>query len=284
MLIGTTGAAHQLGPAGVTAMEAAAVRAAVGSAAMVALTARTLRLETVRRHAGLLAASAAALAVLLPGFFVANARLGVAVGSVLAIGTGPLFAGLAEWVLGTAPGRRWVFATAVAVAGVGLMSCARAGAGGGGVDAVGVGAGVLSGAGFGVFLIALRRLADRGASSGEVMTWAYLFGSIPLVATLLADPPRWVTSPAGMRTALYLGVVTVGLAYWLLGRGLARMRPSTAATLSLAEPVTATAIGVVVLDETLTSAGWVGVSLVLVGLASTGTDQQLAADAAVATR
>jgi DME family drug/metabolite transporter len=69
---------------------------------------------------------------------------------------------------------------------------------------------------------------------------------------------------------MHLGIVTVAVAYLLYGYGLRSIPASMAATLTLAEPVTAALAGVVVLDEHLTAAGWIGAALVAAGLVLTG--------------
>jgi DME family drug/metabolite transporter len=67
---------------------------------------------------------------------------------------------------------------------------------------------------------------------------------------------------------LWLGVVSLAASYLLFGRGIARVAVSTATTLSLAEPLTAATLGVVVLDEHLTRAAVAGMALVFAGLAA----------------
>ena len=67
-----------------------------------------------------------------------------------------------------------------------------------------------------------------------------------------------------------LGLATVGLAYSLYGYGLRTLEPSTAVTLTLAEPLTAAVLGVIVLGEQLQPFGWLGAVLVVVGLAAAG--------------
>ena len=69
-----------------------------------------------------------------------------------------------------------------------------------------------------------------------------------------------------MAVALHLGVVTVGFAYLLFAIGLAAIPVATAATLTLAEPLTAGLLGVFVLGETLTTTAVFGIALLLVGL------------------
>ena len=54
---------------------------------------------------------------------------------------------------------------------------------------------------------------------------------------------------------LFLGVVPTAVAYVLFARGLRGLQASEAATITLAEPVTAAALGVFVLGEAITGGG-----------------------------
>ncbi|MFN2190465.1 MAG: EamA family transporter, partial [Candidatus Promineifilaceae bacterium] len=60
--------------------------------------------------------------------------------------------------------------------------------------------------------------------------------------------------------------VTVALAYILFGRGLAAVSVSTTMTLTLAEPLTAAMLGIIVLGEELSPAATIGAVLILAGL------------------
>lgn len=73
-------------------------------------------------------------------------------------------------------------------------------------------------------------------------------------------------TPQGLGVSLHLGIVATGIAYLLFTRGLIHVSPSTAVTLSLAEPLTATLLGVFVLKETLILSSWIGIGLLLTGL------------------
>ncbi len=66
--------------------------------------------------------------------------------------------------------------------------------------------------------------------------------------------------------ALYLGRVTVGVGYTLFWVGLRGVPVAMAATLTLAEPLTAGKLGVLVLGERLSLAAGLGIGLILVGL------------------
>lgn len=64
----------------------------------------------------------------------------------------------------------------------------------------------------------------------------------------------------------WLGLIATGLSYVLFQHGLARLPAGTVATLSLAEPVTATVLGVLVLREQLSGLTAVGIAVVVLSL------------------
>jgi DME family drug/metabolite transporter len=65
---------------------------------------------------------------------------------------------------------------------------------------------------------------------------------------------------------LYLGIATTSIAYILFSAGLKRISSSAAVTLSLAEPLTAALLSVVVVGERLNGASWLGVTMLLGGI------------------
>ena len=66
--------------------------------------------------------------------------------------------------------------------------------------------------------------------------------------------------------ALFLGAVPTALAYVLFARGLRELTPGETATLTLAEPLTATGLGVLALGERPGAVAAIGAALVLAGL------------------
>jgi DME family drug/metabolite transporter len=167
------------------------------------------------------------------GFFLAIGRLGVATATVVAIGTGPIVAGLLDRVLrGTALRGRWWVGVALAIAGIAVMT----GANGVTLDPMGVASAVAAGCCFPVFGDAIRDLlADRP----PLTAIATVFGAAILPAVVLLGVAG--TDPMdtdGTTTALlYLGVVTIATAYLLWSTGLATLTLGDAVTLTMLEPV-----------------------------------------------
>ena len=198
-------------------------------------------------------------------FFAAVADTGVAVGTVVAIGSAPAFTGVFDRLGGGDPlGPRWAGATALACVGVALL--VLGGGGGAEVAPGGVALAALAGAGYAAYAVASKRLLDAGNAPESVMAGIFGIGAL-LVAPLLAIVPSGeLLSPGGLALALYLGSVPTALAYVLFARGLRRIPASETATLTLAEPLTAAALGVIALGERPGPLAVAGAALVLAGL------------------
>jgi DME family drug/metabolite transporter len=198
-------------------------------------------------------------------FFAAVDDTGVAVGTIVALGSAPAITGALEWaVAGRRPDARWCAATALACAGVGLLVLA-----GGvhtGVSAPGIALAVGAGAAYATYTLTAKRLLADGHAPEHVMARAFGLGALGLVPVLLVGAPAALLRPGGLALALFLGIVPTALAYVLFARGLRRLSAAETSTLTLAEPLTAGLLGALVLGEQLTAASAAGAALVLGGL------------------
>jgi DME family drug/metabolite transporter len=264
VLFGTTGTAQALGPEAAAPLAVGSARILVG-AALLALVARRIAAPgPARWDRRVLAASGVCVALYQVAFFVAVDLTGVAVGTVVAIGSGPAFAGGLAWAIeGERPTRRWAAATALAAAGVALLV---AGSGGAAVDPAGVALALLSGLGYAGYTVGAKRLLRAGHAPEAVMAWAFGIGALVLVPVLVAAAGAWLATPGGLGLVLYLGALPTALAYVLFARGLQRLGAGETATLTLAEPLTAAALGIVILGESPTAVTAAGAGLVLAGL------------------
>jgi drug/metabolite transporter, DME family len=277
VLWGTTGTAQALAPDGATPLGVGAVRLGLGGAGLVAVAAARARAGVGLPWGGgrgsrgggrawwwRAAVGAVCVAAYQPAFFGAVDRTGVAAGTIVAIGSAPLLAGLLGWVVRRErPPPAWWPATGLALAGGVLLV-----AGGSGdlrLDGAGVLLALAAGASYAGYTVAAK---DLLASGDPVVVMAILFGggAVLLVPVLAVEPLGWVLEPSGAAAALHLGLLTVTAAYLLFAVGLRGVAVATAGTLTLAEPATAGLLGLTVLGERLTPAGWVGVALVLGGL------------------
>ena len=108
---------------------------------------------------------------------------------------------------------------------------------------------------------------DGRHPADTVMAVLFAGGALLLLPLLLVVDLGWVATWSGVATVLWLGAVPTALAYWLFARGLRRLPAAEVATLTLAEPVTATLLGVAVLGEPVTVGLLIGGVLVVASLA-----------------
>ncbi len=270
VLVGTTGTAQALGPQSATPLGIGAVRAVLGAVALgaLALGARNARPDrgTGIRSPRLIALGAIGVAVYQPAFFIGVDQVGVAVGTIVAIGSGPAFAGLMAAGLGRTPPPLWWWGTCLAVAGGAVMILAQNGASPQSINLIGVAAALAAGFGYALYTTTAQLAAEHGADPTAVLAVQFGLGSLVLVPVLFIEPMDWLATSSGLIMALHLGVITIGLAYGLVGYALARIDAPLVTTLFQAEPVTAAGLAVVVLHETLPAVAWLGALAVIAGL------------------
>jgi drug/metabolite transporter, DME family len=264
VLFGTTGTAQALGP-DIEPLTVGTARIVVGAVLLVGIALASGRFRLGAADRRLILLSGACVAAYQATFFAAVADTGVAVGTVVAIGSAPVFTGLmARAFAGERLGRRWAGATALGCAGVCTLVL---GSGGGEISLPGVGLALLAGAGYGGYAVAGKTLMNQGATPEALMASVFSIGAVVLIPTLALAPTGELLSGSGLVLAVYLGALPTAAAYILFARGLERLGAGETATLTLAEPVTAAALGFAVLGERPGAAALAGAALVLAGLA-----------------
>jgi DME family drug/metabolite transporter len=280
VLFGTTGTSQALGPDGTTPLSIGVMRMVIGGTGLAVIAFSLAARHARRRPAAaprprltlqplsLMMLTGACLALYQPLFFLGTARNGVAVGTVVALGSAPILAGLLEWALTRrTPTPTWMAATALATLGVVLLGFGGEAGDGSGTDPLGLLGSVGAGASFAVIANAQRRLLDAGwdpftvvgamgASSAAICAFALPFVDL-----------AWLGTGSGVAMALWLGLGTISIAYVLFTWGLSGLTAATAATLTLGEPLTASVLGIVVLGERLSALAVVGLVVLAAGLA-----------------
>ncbi|HSH01743.1 MAG TPA: EamA family transporter, partial [Anaerolineae bacterium] len=273
MLWGTTGTTQALAPAEAGPLAVGAVRQGVGGLVLLLVAVGQGHLDW---RGGWTAAKGASRALwrdtILAGvmmaayqvlFFSGVALAGVAVGTIVGIGSVPIAGGVVGWLIrGERPDGRWLVATVLALAGCGLLAApAEAEVVNGWGLLLAVGAGVA----YALYAVFSKGVLAVHTPDGG-MALVFLVGGLFLAPLLLVVDLGWVLTLSGAVVVVHLGVVTVALAYGLFARGLRSVTVATAMTLTLAEPLTAGLLGVFLLGERLTGRGLVGIGLLISGL------------------
>ncbi len=191
---------------------------------------------------------------------------GVAVGNVVSLGTGPVFAAIIEWVVER---RRltplWTASTAVAIVGVGLLALGghRDATSDGSSTAAGVILGLVAGFAYALYTYSSSRAIQSGQSSSSVMGGMFGIGAVALIPVVIVFGSPLAQSAQSVGIAAYLAVGPMFVAYLLFGVGMRSLRSTTATTITLLEPVVATILAIAVVGERLDPLGWTGLILIL---------------------
>ena len=275
VLWGTTGTSQHFAGARLSSVWIGALRLAIATGFFALLVAATERGSASRANVPGLwrrqLLAGAAIAVYNLAFFAGVRLAGVAVGTTIAIGSGPLFAGALQALLTRRPPfGLWWLGTTLAIAGGAAIAL------GGGVAAASVDVGGLllclaAGFSYAVYTLTAKTLSTH-ATPARASLW--VFGT----AALIALPAAWLMVPSGLsdlatagpRTwavVAWLGIVATGVSYLLFSSALRTISGATGVALALGEPLTAFALAVLLLGEPLRTSGLAGIALILAGLA-----------------
>lgn len=263
---GTTGTAQALADVTSSPAVVGAARVVAGAVALLLLAAVVGRTGAPVRSAprGALVVSGIAIAAYQLLFFSGVDRAGVAVGTVVGIGSVPVLTGMVAWVADrTAPSRAWWAATVLAVIGCALV---LAPSGAVSVDPIGVALSLGAGLAYAVLTVSSRRLLDAGLAPTTAMAAVFAVGAVPGAMLLVTQDVSGLGSGRGFALVGWLAIVTVALGYVLYARGLRALPPATVGTLTLTEPLVAALLGVLLLGERPAPLAAAGATLLALGL------------------
>ncbi|THV43056.1 DMT family transporter [Glycomyces buryatensis] len=208
-----------------------------------------------------------AMAVFQTAYFAAVESTGVAVATIVTLGSGPIL---------TAIGGRIFLGERVGLGGAGAIAGALVGLtvlvvgnGAGVASPAGVALSVLSASGYAVFTLLGRHAGGAGEDPFTLTVWAFGIGAAVLVVPAAFEgliPPTDQLAHVALLIG-YLAVFTTALAYPFYFAGTARVRATTAAVMMLLEPATAAVLAVSLLGEPLTVATAAGALVMLASIA-----------------
>ena len=248
MLWGTTGTAQHFAPAQLSPYWVGGLRMVMAALFFIAL---ALVMDRGHRSSplrwGRLVFCGLCMAIYNLSFFAGIKASGVALGTALAIGSGPIWAGLMQAVVQKRmPSPQWWLGTCIGVGGGIVMALATA-------DRqhlpwVGMALCLLAGLSYAAYALVNQALVMQ-ARVATVNAW--VFGCAALLSLPFA---AWLGGPlqvsaSGWAVVIYLGIVTTGMAYLLFSVGLRGMSAATGVALSKAEPITAFVLSLLIVGE-----------------------------------
>ncbi|TWT06847.1 EamA family transporter [Planococcus sp. CPCC 101016] len=263
VLWGTTGTAQSFFEGTAHPLSIGAFRLAIGGFSLLffVLAARKLSVRSIPWPAAIL--SAISMALFQPLFFSAVQLTGIAIGTVVAIGSAPVLTGMIEWVaLKKKPDRVWGIATLLALGGCVLLFANK---GQQLVDPAGIAMALGAGFSFAVYALVSKNVLKTMETVSAVAV-IFSLSACCLLPFLLFFDLSYAIVPVNSALLVYLGIGATSLSYVLFSYGLKKIPSSSAVTLSLAEPLTAAVLGVLVVGEALSGLSWIGVMLLLCGI------------------
>ena len=263
ILWGTTGTAQALAPENAHPIAIGATRLAVGGLFLLCIVLITGRLHLKNWPLKVVILASLSMAMYQPLFFSAVTITGVAVGTVVAIGSAPILSGCIEWIFfKKRPPMIWWYSTILSITGCVLLFMNQDSVY---TDPTGIILALGAGLSFASYTIVSRELVEN-YDSLSVVAVVFTISGILLAPFLFIFDMSWIASFRGIGVSLQLGIIATGVAYYLFSKGLVHVSSSTAVTLALAEPLTAALLGVVIVDETLNLLSWAGISLLILGI------------------
>lgn len=267
-LFGTTGTALARVPGGADPWTTGSLRLLLGGLVLAVLASR--RLPSLATVVSPVAVGAVLVATYQLAFFWAVIETGVAVSTLTTIGVSPL----ASRIVGIlrhrpSPGSTWFLSAGLLLAG--LLTLVLGGYEDVRLDLIGIVAAVVAGTAFAGYTECASVAIGCRAHPDAVLAGLFLGAGVLTSPVLFFRPLDVFESSTGLLVILHLAVVTLALAYMAFGRGLRHVPPTSATMLTMAEPLVATLLAVVILDEMLSPAGWFGAAVVMIGLVTVAT-------------
>ncbi|WDZ75085.1 EamA family transporter [Ensifer adhaerens] len=218
----------------------------------------------------MLVLGSASVAIYPLAFYSSMHLAGVAIGTVISIGSAPLAASLIERFFdGQKLTTRWLLGAAAGLAGAVLLTFSES-AGHDGANAqdatavlYGILLGLVSGLLYALYSWVARRLMQAGIPPRAAMGSIFGVGGLALLPVLAFTGAPLLASWTNIAVGVYMALVPVLVAYVLFAYGLARVSATMATTLSLLEPVIAAVLAVVIVGERLPAEGWIGIGLIV---------------------
>jgi DME family drug/metabolite transporter len=214
-----------------------------------------------------LAVAGGLLGLFQASYFLAVSLSSVSIATMTTIGGAPVFVAVVTAVRERrVPGVATLVSIGVALVGLVLLRWSPEGASADWRLVGGVVSALLAGAGFATLTLVMANQVD-GLDPLRTTAFGCLLGGILLlpVAGTLGMALPFHADVLGL--AVYLGLVPTAVAYAAYFRGLVSAHPVLAALSALLEPLTATVLSALVLQERLGVVGWCGAALLVGALA-----------------
>lgn len=275
ILWGTTGTAASYAP-NLSPLAIGAIAMGGGGLLQALLAHKTIlnHLPQIRSYYPLLLIGMISVAIYPLAFYTSMRMAGITIGTVVSIGSAPLFTALLEKFFDKkALSGKWFISFVFGVAGVLLLSLGESHSHGTtqtiatDQKTIGIVLGLIAALTYSLYSWAAKKMIDRGVDSRASMGLIFGFGALILLPTLFFTGSNLFDEPVNLYVVGYMMLIPMFLGYLLFGYALKTISASTATTLTLFEPLVAALFAVLLVGEQLAPIGWLGMALIFVCLA-----------------
>ena len=199
---------------------------------------------------------------------------GITIGTVVSIGTAPLFTTLLERFFDHKKlSIKWFICFVLGISGVILLSLgeSHSSISSGQIknegQILGIFLGALAGLTYALYSWIAKKLIDRGIDSKASMGLIFGIGSLFLLPTLFFTGGNLFDENINIYVVGYMMLIPMFLGYVLFGYGLKTVPASKAITLTLFEPLVAAVLAIALVGEELAPIGWIGMIFISLCLA-----------------
>ncbi|MBP9541839.1 MAG: EamA family transporter [Vitreoscilla sp.] len=223
-------------------------------------------------HKALLAVGVVSVAIYPLAFYSSMHYAGITVGTVVSIGTAPLFTALLERVFdGKKLSMLWFVSFVFGVVGVLFLSVGEALGSTAATDTtlktLGIGLGLLAGLTYSLYSWIAKKLMQNGIAAKAAMGMIFGLGALILLPSLYFSGGNVLAQNINIAVLAYMMLIPMFIGYLLFGYGLKHIPASRAITLTLFEPLVAALLAILLVGEQLAPIGWLGMGLIFVCLA-----------------
>ncbi|GAA5630830.1 hypothetical protein Acal02_01445 [Acinetobacter calcoaceticus] len=275
ILWGTTGTAASYAP-NLSPLAIGAIAMGGGGLLQALLAHKNIRshLPQIRSYYPLLLIGMVSVAIYPLAFYSSMRMAGITIGTVVSIGSAPLFTALLEKFFDKkALSSQWFISFIFGVAGVLLLTIGESHSQGTSQNiatdqkTIGIILGLIAALTYSLYSWAAKKMIDRGVDSKASMGLIFGFGALILLPTLFFTGTNLFDEPVNLYVVGYMMLIPMFLGYLLFGYALKTISASTATTLTLFEPLVAALFAVLLVGEQFAPIGWVGMALIFVCLA-----------------
>ncbi|AOA58106.1 DMT family transporter [Acinetobacter larvae] len=227
--------------------------------------------DQIRANIGLLILGAISVAIYPLAFYSSMHLAGITVGTVVSIGSAPLFSAVLEWAFEKKKlSRRWILSFIFGALGIGLLTLAQQPQQAPQFSEnqlpyqqyYGIALGLLAALTYACYAWVAKMLISKGFHSKAAIGLVFGCGAILLIPIAVMTGGNIFDAQIHLWVLLYMVFIPMFLGYLLFGYGLKTVPASQAVTLTLFEPVVAAIFAMLVVKEQLSLLGWCGIALI----------------------